>query len=549
VVKILQWRSTDDHCDFAKDGLIAPMPKSIMRGFELLLIGVVITSVLLGVSWATPNLDRSSETQTASILPAEPTRQGDAFLGSQAGTPAAQGDGQVAPLPPQPEALIEATVTPGTLNTAAVATPQTLMMDANDLDSATDAPLIEQAPGTVNFLLLGTDASADQKYARTDSIMIASVNPDLPSVSLLSFPRDLVVRIPGYGEDRINTVFERGYASEYSGGGPGFLALVLQKNFGIKIDHFVRIDFQGFIKAIDTLGGVEVLAECELHDTFPDKSSANGKTDLDVMPGVVQLTGKQALWFSRSRWSTTDFDRARRQQKVMRAVLQKARSTNLFANAISLYGDFRSSMETDIGVTDLPALIDIAQKLTNLQIKSRVITFGIVRAYSRPSDGASVLIKTDKTIPFIKEALSPPSGNQAHVLPMVEVYNGSNTPEMELVARERLEWEGFNVLVADKMPAPEFEATQIIVYTTSTKGSPVPRLQQIFGVRKQNVINQLDPSSMSTARIILGDNYNSCPATASMGQDVVLEADQTIKMLSTPTGEAGPTAVDATPIP
>ena len=533
------------------------MPKSIMRGFELLLIGVVITSVLLGVSWATPNFSPATQPNTASVLPVDPTRQGDAFLnpdGSSVSLNAATPAAGLDPVAPQTDAMMEATVTPGSINTTAVATPQKLVVVQEGADPE-DVPMIEQAPGTMNFLLLGTDASADMKYARTDSIMIASVNPDMPSVSLLSFPRDLVVRIPGFGEDRINTVFERGYVSDYAGGGPGFLALVLRKNFGIKIDHFVRIDFQGFVKAIDTLGGVQVLAECELHDTFPDKTSPNGKTDLDVMPGIVQLSGKEALWFSRSRWSTTDFDRARRQQKVMRAVLQKARSSNLFANAISLYGDFRSSMETDIGITDLPALVDIAQRLTNLQIKSRVITFGIVKAYSRPSDGASVLIKTDKTIPYIKEALSPPSGNQAHVLPMVEVYNGSHTADMELVARERLEWEGFNVLVADKMPAPEFEATQIIVYATSNKGSPVPRLQQIFGVRKQNVINQLDPSNLATARIILGDNYNSCPATASMGQDVVLEADEDVKMLATPTGAAGTTdpataqTTEATPAP
>ena len=509
-----------------------------MRGFELLLVIVVGASIVLGVSWGKSALPSPTTPLQAWQVPqAQPRAAGtlEAFAAQH-------------PLPTLDAALsqpisppIENTAIPGTLDAAVVKTPMPFNVDMSGVEEG-DAPLIEQAPSTLNFLLLGTDASADQKYARTDSVMIASVNPDFPSVSLLSFPRDLIVKIPGFGSDRINTVFERGYIANYPGGGPGFLGLVLRKNFGIRIDHFVRIDFQGFIKAIDTLGGVDVLAECELHDTFPDKAAPNGKTDLDVYPGRVTLSGKQALWFSRSRWSTTDFDRARRQQKVIRAVIKKARNANMLQNAISLYGDFRNYLETDIGITDLPKFIEIAQRLGDLQMKSRVITFGIVRAYSRPSDGASVLLPTDKTIPFIKEALSPPSGNQAQVLPVVEVYNGGAKANMEYVAAERLAWEGFNVVAVDKMPVPEFKENQLVVYTTSSKGSPIPRLAQIFNVKQKNVINELDPSSASAARIVLGENYNSCPATASMGQDVTLQTEQE-KLLPTPTvGVAGKAA-------
>jgi polyisoprenyl-teichoic acid--peptidoglycan teichoic acid transferase len=510
------------------------MPKSFMRGFELLLVIVVGASIVLGVTWGADVLPTPVSPMTALQQPqAQPRAAGTLeaiAMSSATQNPLQTPDAAMA----QPiVAPIENTATPGALDTAVVKTPVPFSVDMTGVEEG-DAPLIEQAPGTLNILLLGTDASADQKYARTDSVMIASVNPDFPSVSLLSFPRDLVVKIPGFGTDRINTAYERGYIANYPGGGPGFLGLVLRKNFGIRIDHFVRIDFQGFIKAIDTLGGVEVLAECELHDTFPDKSSANGKTDLDVYPGRVTLSGKQALWFSRSRWSTTDFDRARRQQKVIRAVIKKARNSNLLQNAISLYGDFRNYLETDIGITDLPKFIEIAQRLGDLQMKSRVITFGIVRAYSRPSDGASVLIPTDKTIPFIKEALSPPSGNQAQVLPVVEVYNGSTVADMEFVAAERLAWEGFNVVAVDKMPAPEFKENQLVVYTTSSKGSPIPKLVQIFNVKQKNIINELDPSSASAARIVLGENYNPCPATASMGQDVTLQTEQE-KLLPTPT--------------
>ncbi len=419
----------------------------------------------------------------------------------------------------------EITSTPGQVgNGEIVATPVQVDLSVNENQlSENDAPLLQQAPGTTNILLLGSDAAADNRYARTDSIIVASINPALPSVSMLSFPRDLQVRFPNGKQDRINTVFEYGYINEHPGGGPAYLSLVLRKNYGIKIDHFVRIDFAGFIKAVDTLGGVDVLVECELHDTFPDKSSARGKTDLDVFPGKVTLQGKEALWYARSRWSTTDFDRARRQQKVLRAVFRKARDGNLLQNALNLYGDFRQNVETDLGPTDLPVLIDIAQRLDNLSIKSRVVTWPIVRSFQR-SDGASVLIPTDKTIPYIAEALAPPSLNQAQTRPVVEVYNGSSREDMELVAAERLNWEGFQVVGVGRLEGDKFSQTQIINYATVNKGSPISRLTDVFRVTKANIIGQPDPSSAAAARIILGEDYDSCPNTATIAGDVVLQS-------------------------
>ena len=494
------------------------MPKSLVRLSELLLLLVVAASISLGVGWP------SARAAPPIGLPtARPT--GLAFETPNPTTNPTNGDLPVTPVTnstPQPGSGLP-TSTPQT-TAAPLATPVSFKLDPRKLD-ANDAPLIEQPDKTINILLLGSDASADERLARTDSLMIASINPDGPSVSLLSFPRDLSVHIPGFGDDRINTVFERGYMQDFQGGGPAFLALTLRKNFGIKIDHFVRIDFQGFVKAIDTLGGVEVLVECELHDTFPDKAAPTGRTDLDVYPGKVLLSGKQALWYSRSRWSTTDFDRARRQQKVMRAVFRKARESNIIQNAIGLYTDFRSNLETDVGIADIPALIDIAQRLGDLQIKSRVITFPIVRAFKR-EDGAQVLITTDNTIPYIREALSPPAGNRAQTLPRVEVRNGSSKPDLELVATERLTWEGFQVVKVGKTDAPEFKETQIINYSTVPKGSPIARLSEIFRVQGRNVIGQPDPSSVSIASIVLGDDYNSCPATASIASDVPLAPEK-----------------------
>jgi LCP family protein required for cell wall assembly len=475
--------------------------KGILGAFEALLVAIALAAVGLGVTWPL-NSQRApySDAPSLSPTPAEPTGRvpsAAALAPSASPTPSA-----IDSLP---------TLTPIAVN---------LGVDERMLD-ASDAPPLIQALGTVNILLLGIDAAADRRYARTDTVIVASINPDVPSVSLLSFPRDLLVRLPDGSADRINTVFRNGYLNDYPGGGPAYLALTLRKNFGIKIDHFVQADFAGLIKAVDILGGIEVLVECELHDTFPDPDAPNGRSDLDVYPGKVTLNGKQALWYARSRWSTTDFDRARRQQKVLRAIWRKAREGNWLQNALGLYSEFRNNVETDLGPTDILPLVEIASRLSNNNIKSRVITWPIVRSEQR-TDGASVLVPTEQIISFIAEALAPPAGNQIANRPAVEVYNGSSRANMELVAAERLAWEGFQVVALGTISDDRFPQTQIVDYATTRKGSPIPRLREIFRVAPQNVVGQPDPSSPSAARIILGEDYDSCPNTALIAGEVPL---------------------------
>ncbi len=515
------------------------MSKGLTRTFEALLVMVVLTTIVLGATWLNgAPVSLGTLNAQAPAAPAVLSAQ-SLNAGSPAESTAAPSmNGAIAPAPvisgtseaPTPE--ITSTPGAGLSQTLATPLPFNSAIAPDALDDS-DAPLLQQSPGTVNFLLLGSDASGDRRYARTDSIIVASINPEIPSVSMLSIPRDVQVRIPGFGSDRINTAFERGYATEYPGGGPGLLALVLRKNFGIKIDHYVRIDFAGFIKAIDTLGGVEVLAECELHDTFPDPKNPKRGIDLDVMPGKVSLTGQQALWYSRSRWSTSDFDRARRQQKVLRAVFRKAKNSNLLQNALGLYGDFRDNIETDIGIGDIAGLVEIAGRLNDLTIKNRVITFPIVKTLQR-KDGALVLDPQPGILSFVAEALSPPVGNRTSTPTGVEVYNGSSRPDIELLAVERLTWEGFLVVGSGKLD-DRYPESQIIDYGTSPKGSPIARLSNIFSVAKKNVIGQADPSSPSAARIVLGEDYNSCPNTASIAGDVVIGPQQGSKQVATPT--------------
>ncbi len=508
------------------------MSRRITSFFELLLLFVVILALGLGVNW----IDTSAARSAIASRPAEPPilpQSAESMPAQAAEVPTREVTTTPAELlaTPDTQAASEMLTPTAAILPTAVATPVAFAPQVELEDQ--DAPLLVQAPGTVNVLILGSDAAADDRYARTDTMIIASINPDLPSVSMLSLPRDLQVRIPGRADDRLNIAYELGYMREYPGGGPAFLAAVLRKNFGIRIDHFIRVDFAGFVKAVDTLGGVDVIVECELHDTFPDNTSPTGKSDLDVYPGIASLSGKQALWYARSRWSTTDFDRARRQQKVLRALFAKARSSNLLQSAFGLYNDFRENVETSIGIGDLPFFIDIVSRLDDLAIKNRVVTYPVIKAFTRP-DGAQVLLPTQDTIPYIAESLSPPAGNRAQSRPLVEVINLSGRPDMEKVAQERLIWEGFGVYHTEPVSQTVQPNTQIINYATTAKGSPIPRLASIFRVTRQNIEADPDPSSPVVARIVLGKNYNSCPATSNMAGDVPLAPATDMIPIATP---------------
>jgi len=148
-------------------------------------------------------------------------------------------------------------------------------------------PLVNQPQNVINVLLLGSDQVDIGRVRRTDTIIIAAIHPQTPSVSLLSIPRDFYAWMPGYGFGKINTAFSRG--------GPALMEATVRHNFGVDIDYCARVGLDSFIKIFDALGGVTVAVECPLHDTFPDASSPSGQTDVDLEPGMHHLDGKHAL--------------------------------------------------------------------------------------------------------------------------------------------------------------------------------------------------------------------------------------------------------------
>jgi LCP family protein required for cell wall assembly len=256
----------------------------------------------------------------------------------------------------------------------------------------------------INILVLGIDRREHEGDApsRTDTIFILTVDPKTKSSAILGVPRDLVVDIPyqdgsGTYEDRVNSVYAAGELGEYDGGGIGLMKDVLAAEpFNIEIHKYVIVDFQGFERVIDALGGIEVDVPEAVYDPYYSETELPGDYfPQDFEPGVQHMDGRTALAYARIRFSSDDFDRIQRQQRVIFATIEKAKSLSVLTNAESLWRKYKDAIETD--VSDLE-IVGYAQLASNVQDNLVAISIGSATTPYTTPQGAAVLIGDDDSI-------------------------------------------------------------------------------------------------------------------------------------------------------
>ncbi len=245
----------------------------------------------------------------------------------------------------------------------------------------TQRPL-QKPEGQVNILLLGTDLRENEGGFRTDTIIWLSLNPKDGFVSAVSFPRDLFVQIPGYGENRINVAYGRG--------GFELLADTMELNFGVRPDHYVLIHMSGFTSVINNLGGINVEVEKNLTDTCAKWINHSGICS--VGPGTVNMNADVALWYVRSRYSSNDVDRARRAQELITAIFKRLMSLDAILKAPELYNTYTSYVQTDVDLGTVVSRLPLAKKVyENGDMRNYVV--GFEHAYPWiTTTGANVLV-------------------------------------------------------------------------------------------------------------------------------------------------------------
>ena len=237
----------------------------------------------------------------------------------------------------------------------------------------------------LTFLILGVDRR-QQEIPRSDAIIVVNIDPVERRATLISVPRDLYVDIAGYGVMRINQTFVRG--------GAQLTRRTVEAVLGLPVDYFVKIEFDGFERIIDTLGGVEVELAQPLYDPYyPD--DADGFKPLRIPAGRQRLNGEQALGFARSRLTDpeADFGRSKRQQQLLMALRDQLLTTDILPRLPALAQQLSDAVTTDFPLTKVPAFARLGMSIPEDRITRVAINYdqGMV-ASAITATGAEVLI-------------------------------------------------------------------------------------------------------------------------------------------------------------
>jgi LCP family protein required for cell wall assembly len=236
---------------------------------------------------------------------------------------------------------------------------------------------------------LGVDQRNDREIPRTDTIMIGKVDLRSPRVNLISIPRDLLVEIPGYGKDRINTAYVYGEQFKEPGGGIGMLRRTIEKNFGITVDHFGLLDFQCFRTAVDSVGGVTVNVPRAIVDpSYPTEDYGTRMVKFET--GIQKMDGERALEYARTRSMDSDFHRIQRQQLIIAAMRDQMLQLRTLPSVPTLLTGCRN-MRSDLGWRDYLTLATSLQSLNSGRVSFAAIDEKMV-VDSVLSTGAAVLI-------------------------------------------------------------------------------------------------------------------------------------------------------------
>ncbi|NPV93444.1 MAG: LCP family protein [Firmicutes bacterium] len=223
--------------------------------------------------------------------------------------------------------------------------------------SGTDEQQRDDQPGRINILLLGMDARPGEDKARTDTIILASIDRDTKKVALVSIPRDSRVQIPGHGWDKINAA--------YLIGGPAMTQKIVGDLLGIPVPYYMVTNFQGFQGIVDTLGGVEINVEKRMY--YPDEG-------IDLKPGLQRLNGKDALGYVRYRYDPLgDITRTERQQKFLTALAKEAVQMKTVTKLPKLIPQLKENVNTNLGFSDMLFLAQVAASIDPSNIATQTL--------------------------------------------------------------------------------------------------------------------------------------------------------------------------------
>ena len=218
------------------------------------------------------------------------------------------------------------------------------------------------AKDKATVMIMGVDERADD-VGRSDTLMIATLDPDKNQAALLSVPRDTRVKIKGYGFDKINAA--------YAYGGRKLTQETIESLLNTHIDHYIKINVHGFTKIIDALGGIDIDVEKRMY--YEDPWDDDGGLYIDLQPGMQHMDGKTAITYVRYRDEEGDIGRIKRQQNFMKAVMDKLVSPTIIPKLPAIVSAVSDSVETDMSVSEILSFLGTLQDAKDNGLKSEML--------------------------------------------------------------------------------------------------------------------------------------------------------------------------------
>lgn len=342
-----------------------------------------------------------------------------------------------------------------------------------------------EGDGRVNILLLGRGGAGHDGPDLTDTVLVASIDPVNNKSALVSVPRDLWVKSKS-GSSKLNAVFADSKNRALKKGADGAAAdkagveateSAIEKVLGINIHYYTVVDFAGFEKAVNTVGGVNINVPEELRDST--MAWENRGNPVLAREGEQEMKGKQALMYVRSRHGSArgDFDRAERQRLFIMALKEGIMSSGTFGNPIKiskLMDDFGDHVKTDFGMNDLRRLYSLTKDISGNNMESigladppnDYLTTGTFGGQSivQPKDG---LFEYDAIKEYIRKKL--PDGYIIKEKAPITVLNGTATEGMATKVGDDLKTYSYNVQKVDNAPTQDYQKTIIVDLTGKNK--------------------------------------------------------------------------------
>ncbi len=382
--------------------------------------------------------------------------------------------------------------------------------------------------GRVNILFLGRGGDNHPGGLLTDSLMVVSLNTRDKKMAMFSIPRDLLVPIKGHGQDKLNSAFATGYndylsksckkknkndcKGDASAAGSALTSETISNILGVPIQYYVMADFDGFKEIVDEVGGVDINVDKAIYDPLYPDSAMKGYEPFYIKAGMHHMDGNVALKYARSRETSSDFDRSRRQQQIISALREKASSSGVLANPkkiLDIVNIIGNHVRTNFSPSEIKILADRIKEDSQGGIISGVISNADSGLLISDSSTGTYYLKPkggnfDQVKNYAKNIFS--DIKSTNVKPKIEVLNGSKTAGLASKAADKIKTAGYEVVKID-VSATKSTKTIIYDYSGGTQKTATDYLKKEFGA--EVLAKTADSSRSANISVVIGDNYSN----------------------------------------